>query len=242
MIESVDNSRIKEIRKLKEKKYRDQEKLFLVEGEHLVLEAYKSKLLKTVILCNRDIDLDVEKIEVSEKVMNTISDMPSKVDIVGVCEIVDNKIELDSNVLILDGVQDPGNLGTIVRSAVAFNIKNIVLSKNTVDIYNPKVLMATQGMYCHIPIISVDASKAIMFLKNNHYAIYGTNVVNGVDARTLSKEEKEKFCLIVGNEGKGVRKEIQDMCDKNLYIPMRSEVESLNVGVACSILLYELER
>ena len=81
-----------------------------------------------------------------------------------------------------------------------------------------------------------------MFLKNNHYAIYGTNVVNGVDARTLSKEEKEKFCLIVGNEGKGVRKEIQDMCDKNLYIPMRSEVESLNVGVACSILLYELER
>ena len=240
MIESVDNSRIKEIRKLKEKKYRDQEKLFLVEGEHLVLEAYKSKLLKTVILCNRDIDLDVEKIEVSEKVMNTISDMPSKVDIVGVCEIVDNKIELDSNVLILDGVQDPGNLGTIVRSAVAFNIKNIVLSKNTVDIYNSKVLRGCQGMNFHLNIIRDDILEIIDDLKDNDYIIYGTDVVNGIDIKDVKKTGK--YAIIMGNEGNGISPEVKNIVDKNIYINMNEKCESLNVGVSASIILYELSK
>ena len=240
MIESVDNSRIKEIRKLKEKKYRDQEKLFLVEGEHLVLEAYKSKLLKTVILCNRDIDLDVEKIEVSEKVMNTISDMPSKVDIIGICEIVDNKISLDSNVLILDGVQDPGNLGTIIRSAVAFNIKNIVLSKNTVDIYNPKVLRGCQGMNFHLNIIRDDLINVIKDLKDNNYTIYGTNVVNGVDIKDIKKTGK--YAIIMGNEGNGISPEVKNIVDKNIYINMNEKCESLNVGVSASIILYELSK
>lgn len=240
MIESVDNSRIKEIRKLKEKKYRDQEKLFLVEGEHLVLEAYKSKLLKTVILCNRDIDLDVEKIEVSEKVMNTISDMPSKVDIVGVCEIVDNKISLDSNVLILDGIQDPGNLGTIIRSAVAFNIKNIVLSKNTVDIYNPKVLRGCQGMNFHLNIIRDNILEIIDDLKDNNYIIYGTDVVNGLDIKDVKKTGK--YAIIMGNEGNGISPEVKNKVDKNIYIDMNEKCESLNVGVSASIILYELSK
>ena len=118
----------------------------------------------------------------------------------------------------------------------------IILSENTVDLYNPKVLRATQGMYCHIPIISLNAKDAIDFFRKNEFTIYGTNVVDGVDARSLSAEERNKFCLIMGNEGNGIRKEIQELCDKNLYIPMKEEVESLNVGVACSILLYELGR
>ena len=240
MIESVDNSRIKEIRKLKEKKYRDQEQLFLVEGEHLVLEAYKAKVLKSVILCNRDIDLDVEKIEVSEKVMNTISDMPSKVDIVGVYEIVDNKISLDSNILILDGVQDPGNLGTIIRSAVAFNVKNIVLSKNTVDIYNPKVLRGCQGMNFHLNIIRDNILDIIDDLRDNNYTIYGTDVVNGVDIKDVKKDGK--YAIIMGNEGNGISPEVKEIVDKNIYINMNDKCESLNVGVSASIILYELSK
>ena len=240
MIESVDNNRIKDIRKLKEKKYRDLEKLFLVEGEHLVEEAYKAKLLKTVILCNRDIDLTIEKIEVSEKVMNTISDMPSKVDIIGVCEIVDNKIGLDSNVLILDGIQDPGNLGTIVRSAVAFNIKNIVLSKNTVDIYNPKVLRGCQGMNFHLNIIRDDIPSIIDDLKDNNYTIYGTDVINGIDVRDVKKDGK--YAIIMGNEGNGISPEVKKLVDKNIYIKMNDKCESLNVGVSASIILYELSK
>ena len=115
------------------------------------LLSFKANVLKTVILSGRDIDLDIEKIEVSEKVMNTISDINT--NIIGVCEIVDNKIDLNSNVIILDGVQDPGNLGTIIRSAVAFNVKNIVLSKTSVDLYNTKVLRGCQGMNFHLNII-----------------------------------------------------------------------------------------
>ncbi|MBO5529899.1 MAG: RNA methyltransferase [Bacilli bacterium] len=238
MIESVDNSRIKDIRKLKEKKYRDQYKLFLVEGEHLVLEAYKAGVLKSVIFSGRDIDLDVEKIEVSEKVMNTISDINT--NIVGVCEIVDNKINLDSNVIILDGVQDPGNLGTIIRSAVAFNVKNIVLSKTSVDLYNTKVLRGCQGMNFHLNIIRDDILDIIDDLKDNNYTVYGTDVVNGIDIKDVKKTGK--YAIIMGNEGNGISGEVKDVVDKNIYIKMNENCESLNVGVSASIILYELSK
>ena len=102
MIESVDNSKIKELRKLKDKKYRDSEKLFLVEGEHLVLEAYKANVLKKIVLCNYDMDLDVEKIEVSQKVMATLSELPSKVSVIGVCEIKSNELDLNSTQAMLE--------------------------------------------------------------------------------------------------------------------------------------------
>lgn len=238
MIESVDNNRIKEIRKLKEKKYRDQNKLFLVEGEHLVEEAYKAGLLKTVILLNRDIDMEVEKIEVSDKVMNTISEINT--NIVGVCKIIDTNIDLNSNVIILDGVQDPGNLGTIIRSAVAFNVKNIVLSKSTVDLYNTKVLRGCQGMNFHLNIIRDDLLLVIDDLKKNNYIIYGTDVVNGIDVKDVKKTNK--YAIIMGNEGNGISKEIKDVVDKNIYIKMSENCESLNVGVSASIILYELSK
>ncbi len=240
MIESVDNSKIKDIRKLKEKKYRDQDKLFLVEGEHLVQEAYKAGILKSVVLCDYDLDLDVEKILVTEKVMNTISELPSKVNVIGVCKIIDNKIDLTSNVLILDGVQDPGNLGTIIRSAVAFNIKNIVLSKTSVDLYNTKVLRGAQGMNFHLNIIRDNLLDVIDVLKENNYTIYGTDVVNGINVKDVKKDGK--YAIIMGNEGNGISPEVKNIVDKNIYIDMNEKCESLNVGVSASIILYELSK
>ena len=167
-------------------------------------------------------------------------DTPST--IMGLCRKIENDEIIGNRILILDEVQDPGNLGTIIRSAVAFNIDTIVLSENTVDLYNPKVLRATQGMFYHVNIISRNASEVITLLHNLKIPVYGTDVGSGFDARDLTASEKEKFALIVGNEGSGVRSEISYMCDKNLYIKMNKNVESLNVGVATSILLYELER
>lgn len=240
MIESVDNNRIKDIRKLKEKKYRDSEKLFLIEGEHLVLEAYKAGILKSVILCDYDLAIDVEKIIVSEKVMSTISELPSKVNVIGVCEIIDNKIDLSSNVLMLDGVQDPGNLGTIIRSSVAFNIKNIVLSKTCVDLYNTKVLRGAQGMNFHLNIIRDDLVDVIDELKDNNYTIYGTDVVNGINVKDVKKDGK--YAIIMGNEGNGISPEVKNKVDKNIYIDMNEKCESLNVGVSASIILYELSK
>ncbi|MBR3117189.1 MAG: RNA methyltransferase [Bacilli bacterium] len=240
IIESVDNKKIKELRKLKEKKYRDSEKLFLVEGEHLVLEAYKSNSLKEIILCEREIDLEVEKVYVTEKVMSTISEMPSKVDIIGVCEIKKSELDLDSPVLILDGVQDPGNLGAILRSAVAFNIKNIVLSKSSVDLYNNKVLRSAQGMNFHLNIVREDIPSIINRLKENNYTVYGTDVVNGLDIKNVQKAGK--YAIIMGNEGNGISEEVKKLVDKNIYIEMNSNCESLNVAVSASIILYELNK
>ena len=240
IIESVDNKKIKEYRKLKEKKYRDSEKLFLVEGEHLVLEAYKANCLKEVILCEREIDLEVDKVYVSEKVMNTISELPSKVDIIGVCEIESNELDLDSDVMILDGVQDPGNLGAIIRSAVAFNIKNIVLSKNTVDLYNTKALRSAQGMNFHLNIVREDIPGVIEKLKDNNFTIYGTDVVNGIDIKDVQKTEK--YAIIMGNEGNGISEEVKKLVDKNIYIKMNENCESLNVSVSASIIMYELNK
>ena len=171
--------------------------------------------------------------------MKKISTMDTPSNVIALCKKIINK-NIGRKILLLDEVQDPGNLGTIIRSSVAFGIDTIILSENTVDLYNPKVLRGTQGMYNFINIFNMNSINAIEDIKSRGIKIYGTNVVNGVDVKSLSDEDKRSFCLIVGNEGNGVREEIQMMCDKNLYIKMNDNVESLNVGVATSILLYEL--
>ena len=243
VITSLDNSKIKDLIKLQMKKYRDISNTYLVEGEHLIEEAYKANVLLEVILVEDSfIDIDVPKTYVNHNVMKKISLMDTSINMVGLCKKSDCEDIVGNHILLIDDVQTPGNLGTIIRSAVAFGIDGIVLSNNTVDLYNPKVLRATQGMYCHLPIIRKDLKDVIIDYKNKGYKIIGTNVDNGVDVRDLSDEDKKKYCFIVGNEGNGVSLEIQDMCDINLYIPMNEKVESLNVGVACSILLYELGR
>ena len=147
-----------------------------------------------------------------------------------------------NKLLLLDEIQDPGNLGTIIRSSVAFNVDTIILSENTVDLYNPKVIRATQGILFYINIISMNSLEAIRELKMLNIPIYGTDVDSGVDARTLRDSDKQSFALVMGNEGNGVRDIVKEQCDKNLYISMNSNVESLNVAIATSILLYELGR
>ena len=119
-------------------------------------------------------------------------------------------------------------------------MSTIILGDNTVDLYNPKVLRATQGMYNHINIFSMNAEKAITEIKKRNIPVYGTNVKNGIDVRSLGKKDKNSFCLILGNEGNGVKKEILDLCDDIVRIEMNKDVESLNVGVATSIILYEM--
>ena len=235
MITSVDNKRIKEVSKLNNRKYRKEMGLFLVEGSHLVEEAYKHNLLvETYSLDENDYP---NNNVVSENVMRKISSLDTVPNIIGVCKFKEEK-ELGNKLLILDNIQDPGNLGTIIRSAVAFNVDTIVLSKDTVDLYNPKVIRATQGMIFNINIITRDLYSFVSNLKENNYKVYSTNVVNGSEVKNI--ERCEKCAIIMGNEGNGVRKELQDISDANIYIKMNSLCESLNVGVATSIILYEL--
>lgn len=237
---SLENSKIKELSKLKDKKMRDNSNLFLVEGEHLVNEAFNHGYLKTLIkLIGYNYDLKVETLEVNEKILKNLSSLKNTPSLMGVCEKKHDQIKGD-HLLILDEIQDPGNLGTIIRSAVAFNIDTIILSKNTVDLYNEKVLRATQGLIFSINIVRADLQEEIIALKKQNFKIYATKVNGG---KTLKNIEKPaKFAIIMGNEGNGVSNSLLELCDDYLYIPMNSKCESLNVGVATSIILYELDK
>ena len=235
MIDSLDNKKIKELASLKIKKYRDQYGLFLIEGKHLVDEAKKSGLLEEVILLDDEYDFD-KKLIVSEKVMKKLSFQDSLPSIMGVCKIKDSKL-IGSKYLLLDGIQDPGNLGTIIRSSLAFGVDTIILSKDSVDLYNDKVIRSTQGMIFHINIIRCDLEKVINKIKGD-IKIIGTSLGDSTPLRSIDK--LERYALIVGNEGNGVKKEILDLCDDIVRIEMNKDVESLNVGVATSIILYEM--
>ena len=243
VITSLENDRVKKYVRLQRKKNRDLENLYIVEGEHLVIEADKAGVIEEIILLNgENYDYNYPVFYVTDEILNKISTMDTAPKIMAVCRKNSNSTIIGNKILVLDGVQDPGNLGTIIRSSLAFNVDTIVLLENSVDLYNPKVLRATQGMYNYINIVNKDFNEVYKYMKDNNITIYGTSVVNGIDASSLNKEEKKKYCLIMGNEGQGIREEIFNMCDKNLYIKMNEKVESLNVGVACSILLYELGR
>lgn len=240
IITSLENNKIKEVVKLKNKKYRDFTNSFVVETEHLVEEAKKAGIIKDLFLVKNEFVDNNDTYFVTNEVMKKMSSMESPSNALAVCYKSDSKDIVGDKILLLDGVQDPGNLGTIIRSSVAFGVTTIILSPDTVDLYNPKVIRATEGMLFHINVITMDLEEAIKIIKSRGIKVYGTNVINGVDVSTITN--KNKYALIVGNEGNGVKQNIQDLCDLNLYIPMKENVESLNVGVACSILLYELEK
>ena len=237
---STDNKKIKELKKLNIKKYRDQSNLFLVEGEHLVLEAYRKGLLEELFLEeNTILDLDVKTSYLSRNVIKFISELDNPSNIIGLCKKVEEK-KIGNKILVLDDIQDPGNFGTIIRSAVAFNIDTIIVSNNTVDLYNSKVIRASQGMLFNINIIKKDLAVFIPELKNNGYQIYATKVNGGKSLKTI--EKMEKFAIIMGNEGAGVSDNLIDLADEYLYIDMNTNCESLNVAVATSIILYELDK
>lgn len=243
VITSLDNDRIKGYIKLKDRKNRKKTNTFIVEGMHSVLEAYKKGMVVELIL-KEDISLplDVPYVYVTEEIIKKISDAVSPPDVLALCKMANDNVVLGEKILLLDGIQDPGNLGTIIRSAVAFNVDTICLSPDTVDIYNPKVLRSTQGMIFHTNVIIKSLKEIIPTLKEREIPIYGTRVDYGIDVSTLREKDRKKYALVMGNEGNGVSEEVLDMCDEYIYISMNPDVESLNVGVATSIILYELDK
>ena len=238
VITSLENKKIKNLSKLLLKKYRDEEGKFLVEGEHLVEEALKAGVLLEVIKCEDYMnDFDVPTTLVTYDVIKKLSNTQNPQKVVGVCKKIKEK-EIGKKLVILEDLQDPGNLGTIIRSSVAFNVDTIVVSDKTVDIYNDKVLRSSEGMLFHINIVKRDIDTFIDELHKNGYKVLGTKVDGGKNLKDV--QVGEKFAIIMGNEGAGVSSNILDKCDEYLYIPMNSLCESLNVGVATSIILYEL--
>lgn len=235
MIESINNEKIKNYAKLNDKKYRKEAGLFIAAGSHLVEEALKKDIVKEILLLNGEEDIYGNVTYVSEDILKKVSDLTNNPKVLAICHIPNNS-EIRGNIIILDDIKDPGNLGTIIRSAVAFNYETIILSKTSVDVYNPKVVRATEGMLFNVNIIIDDLEIIIPELKKMGYKIFGTDVSGG----KLNHNESNKHALIIGSEAHGMNKNIKELCDENLYIKMNSKCESLNAGVSASILMYEL--
>lgn len=231
-ITSMHNDLVKFWVSLKNKKVRDKERKFIVEGDHLIDEAKKNNLIEYVISC---VDENAEYF-VTKEIMEKISNQQSISYNVAVVNFIPEDA-INGNILILDNLQDPGNLGTIIRSATAFNINTIILSDDSVDLYNPKVVRATEGMIFNLNIIRRDLNKIIPVLKNLGYKLIGTDVKKGMDVRNI---RKENVAIVIGNEGSGMKNETKNMCDEFINIKMMDTCESLNAGVAASIIMYEV--
>lgn len=232
-ITSLNNPKVKLWSKLKDKKERDKTNLFIVENEHLVNEAKKTNYLKETISLDENIEADYL---VTKEIMQKISNQKSLPKIVGVCQKIVPQ-EIKNKIIVLDNLQDPGNLGTIIRSAVAFNIDTIILSDDSVDLYNEKVLRATEGMIFKINIIRTNLSSFFSQLSQD-IPILITDVSKGKNIKELLP--LQKFALVIGSEGQGIKEDLKKYATDFIKIKMNLSCESLNAGVASSILMYEI--
>ncbi|ELC8464403.1 TrmH family RNA methyltransferase [Clostridium perfringens] len=247
-IESKNNNLFKEIKKLKEKKHRIKSNKYLIEGLRFVEEAIKSKVsIDSIIFTesfnekNPDLFLKINEniklIQMNEALLKQLCSTENPQGIVGVINMQNKELKSGELVVLVDKVQDPGNMGTIIRTAHAAGAAGIVMTKGTVDIYNDKTLRSTMGSIFYIPIVEDDSLDFVKSLKKEGYKL----VVSSLQGKNNFFEEnlQGKVMIAVGNEGNGVSEEVYDIADIKVKIPMPGEAESLNVAVATSIMIYE---
>ncbi|MFH0346947.1 TrmH family RNA methyltransferase [Bacillus vallismortis] len=243
-IESAKNQKVKDWKKLHTKKERTKTNTFLIEGEHLVEEALKSEgtvkeiLVKDETKIPSALDVSIQCYVLSEDAFATVTETETPQQIAAVCHMPDEKLGLPQRVLLIDAVQDPGNLGTMIRTADAAGLDAVVLGDGTADAFNGKTLRSAQGSHFHIPVIRRNLHTYVDELKAKGVKVYGTALQNGAPYRDIP--QSEPFALLVGNEGAGVDAALLEKTDLNLYVPLYGQAESLNVAIAAAILVYHL--
>jgi TrmH family RNA methyltransferase len=255
-ITSKDNELIKHIRKLKDKKYRDESNEYVVEGVKLVEEAVKENAkIKQIIVCEdttrtyeipTHIMLEIAKYEcisVSDKIFNIITQVTNPQGIMAIIEKNAQNAKIDYTqdiIVVLDDVQDPGNLGTILRTVDSIGLNQIIVSKGTADAFNSKVVRSTMGAIFRIKIIEVEnLAQAIKEMRKHHFKLMVTSLQT---KNSIYDIDFYKKIIVIGNEANGVSKEIQDMADEKAKIPMLGRTESLNASVAAGVVMYEYVR
>ena len=237
IIASLNNSKVKAWNKLKEKKFRDEENSFLIEGDHLVECALNYGVVKEIITTDENYKIPhIPVYYVTSSIMKKLSNQVTGTNIIAVCQKIPER-QIQGNVCLLDNIQDPGNLGTIIRSAKAFGIDTLVLSLDTVDLYNDKVIRASEGLLFGLNIIKSDLKTIIKKLKENNYKIYGTNCKEGLELKKVNFASLS--AIIIGNEGRGMKPDLTSLCDEMIHIKI--DGESLNAAVAASIIFYEVK-
>lgn len=256
VITSKDNEIIKNIRKLKEKKYRDIANEYIVEGIKLIEESIEEDAnIKTIVVCEeciKDNCIDqkllykiakYDCIYVSEKVFSLLTDVVNPQGMLAVIEKTssEDKIKYDEDIIVvLDGIQDPGNLGTILRTVNSVGLTQIILSKTSVDAYNPKVVRSTMGAIFRVNIIEAeDLTSTLKNMKKHKYKIVATSLSG---QESIYEMDYKKTVIVIGNESKGVSREILEIADTKTKIPMLGKTESLNASIATGVILYEYVR
>lgn len=239
-ITSLDNQYVKRVASLHKKKYRDEYKEFFIEGIKTIDEAIKyNKKIKSIFYCPEMIEykLEIPAYRVTKEVISKMADTLTPQGIIAVCEIPDEELEKKRRLIYLDRVQDPGNVGTIIRTADAFGFDGVLLSDGCADVYSPKVVRATMGSLFHIPIIQ---SVSVDYLSGLNNKIYSSalDTDNFLDNTNIS----EPFVLVIGNEGQGISDEIKNITDEFVKINMAGNAESLNASIAAGILMYEFSK
>ncbi len=255
-ITSKENEFVKHVKKLKDKKYRDMSNEYVIEGMKLVAEAIQEKApIKQIILCDdceknamipKDLMYEIAKHEciyVTEKVFKYLSEVQTPQGILAIIEKnkKDKEIDYMQDIIVaLDDVQDPGNLGTILRTVDSIGLTQLLVSKGTADAYNPKVVRSTMGAIFRVKIIECENLKqTLKQIKKHKFKV----VVSSLQAQdTIYDIKYNKKVVIIGNEANGVEQEIQALADEKVKIPMLGKTESLNASVATGIILYEYVR
>ena len=238
-INSLQNKKVKEWTSLQQKKYRDRTGRYLVEGRHLIDEALSAGCVETILYVS-DQPFDFEHtVCLAEPVMRKISVNPSGARYIAVCRTPTFPEKDSSRVILLDGVQDPGNLGTMIRTAVSFGFDKVYCSADCADLYNEKTIRSTQGALFRIPVERGSLEEAIDHLKEDGFTVVGTALRNSTAFSDL--EDTGRYAFVFGNEGNGITERILELCDRCIRIEMDG-FESLNVAVAGGIVMYRFRR
>lgn len=257
IISSSQNKMIKYMKALHAKKGRDESCQFFIEGYKLIEEALNHSRPFTFLLMSETAfktsegqqllkkaeALNISMSVAEDKVFAEASEMDTPQGVLAVLNKQEQELrhiitQKSYNIIILDEVRDPGNVGTIIRTADACGLSAVVLSKGCVDLYNSKTIRATMGSMFHIPIITeVDTMVLIEQLKQQGAAVLGADPHSSTSC--IEAKKQDQMAIIIGNESKGLRQEVKAFTTQNITIPMPGQAESLNAGVAAAILMYE---
>lgn len=255
---STQNAKVKEWAQLLEKKHRDKQGKFIVEGIHLVAEVLRSDwdidciIYDTVKGIPAELRDDIasysggaQYIAVSEAVLAKCTDTKTPQPVFAIVykrnALTDRLLEIDhSLVMVLDNVQDPGNVGTIIRSSDAAGATGIVLGKGCADLYNPKTIRSTMGSLFHLPVIESDLSEILPVAKQKGNVVLSTSLQ--ANQSCYEFDFTAGAWIVIGNEGKGISAEVSELVDQHILIPMQGQAESLNAAMASTILLFEAMR
>lgn len=232
-ITSRQNPVIKSWLELKKNKTSD---FFFVEGEHLVKMAHDNGALFTYISVNDANPYGVDHYVIHPSIVEKITDLKNSPGIFGVCKKHAASLDFTRPVVFLDDLRDPGNLGTILRTGLAFDFINVVASPNSVNFYNDKVIMAGQGAHFRLNLVTMEFNQLVQQAKKHGYQIVATSLKKATPLETLTPSEK--MVLVIGNEARGVSNEVLEAADQTIKISMSDAIESLNASIAAAIIMH----